>query len=106
MRIDATGLSDPPEKAAARAKRLRFRAWRRGMKETDLVLGAFADRHAAELSAQDTARFESLLDEPDADVYAWIAGRAPPPPRHDHELLARLRAFALAPSPARPEEGS
>ena len=36
----------------ARLKKLSFRAWRRGFREADLILGPFADRHAAELDAR------------------------------------------------------
>jgi antitoxin CptB len=96
MRAEATGLSDPPPTTATRAKRLRFRAWRRGIREADLVLGQFADVWAADLSEADLARFEALLDESDAEVYAWIAGLAPPPPQHDHDLLRRVRAFVAS----------
>lgn len=63
--------------------------------EADLVLGRFADLHAAGLGEEDLARFEALLEEPDDEVYGWIAGGKAAPARHDHGLLARLRAFAL-----------
>lgn len=83
-----------------RLKRLKFRAWRRGFKEADLILGGFADRRLAELSAQDLDRFEALLDEPDHDLYSWIVGGAPVPARHDHALFHMIRAFK--PFEARP----
>jgi antitoxin CptB len=76
-----------------RLKRLRFRAWRRGFREADLILGQFADAHARDLSAEDLARFEVLLDQPDHELYAWIMGAAAIPPAFDHELMTRLRAF-------------
>ena len=31
----------------ARLKKLKFRAWRRGFREADLILGPFADRYVA-----------------------------------------------------------
>jgi antitoxin CptB len=76
-----------------RLKRIRFRAWRRGFREADLILGAFADAHARDLTPGDLARFEILLDQPDHDLYAWIMGAAPVPPAFDHGLMTRLRAF-------------
>jgi antitoxin CptB len=75
-----------------RLNRIRFRAWRRGFREADLILGGFADACAAELSPGDLDSFERLLEQPDHDVYAWILGRAPPA-AFDDALLARLRAF-------------
>lgn len=58
-----------------RIKRLRMRSWRRGMKEMDLILGPFADAHAAGLDAALLARYEALLEENDQDLYAWILAR-------------------------------
>lgn len=77
----------------ARIDRVRFRAWRRGFREADLILGPFADRHARAMTEGDLERFEDLLDQPDPDLYAWITGAAPVPPAFDHEVMARLRAF-------------
>ena len=79
-----------------RRKRLTLRAWRRGFREMDLILGAFADSHAAGLTETELAAFEALLDAPDQDAYDWIVGRVSPPEGHDSALLARVRAFAAA----------
>ena len=79
-----------------RIRRLKFRAWRRGFQEADLILGPFADSHVRNLSEAELDAFERLLDLPDHDVYAWIVGADPAPPEHDTSLLARIRAFQLA----------
>ncbi len=79
-----------------RRKKLQFRAWRRGFREIDLILGKFADRNLAELDAAALDAFERLLDAPDQEVYAWIVGQAPAPPKHDTPVLAAIRAEALA----------
>lgn len=76
-----------------RRKRARFRAWHRGMREMDLVMGRFADREMATLGAAELDQFERLMELPDPEVYDWIAERAPPPPEHDTPLLARLRRY-------------
>lgn len=78
-----------------RRKRARFRAWRRGFREIDLILGAFADRHIGDLDEAGLAEFERLLDAPDQDVYAWIVGRERPPVAFDGPLLALIRSFRL-----------
>ena len=76
-----------------RLKRLRFRAWRRGFREADLILGPFADSHAQKLTEGELEAFEQLLDLPDHDVYAWIVGTAPAPPDHATSLLAKIADF-------------
>lgn len=76
-----------------RLKRARFRAWHRGFREADLILGPFADRHVASMSEAEVLQFEALLEQPDHDLYAWIMGKAPAPAAFDHEILARLKAF-------------
>lgn len=94
MQEDSTGTHEASTAREGRVKRLRFRAWRRGFREADLVMGRFADEHGAGLDEADLARFEALLEESDTDVWAWIVGSEPARAPHDHELLARLRAFA------------
>jgi antitoxin CptB len=88
----------------ARRRRILFRAWRRGLREMDLVMGHFADQSIATMSEQDLDEFERLLDVPDPEILAWITGEARAPIEHDTELLARLRAApaAAALSKARP----
>ena len=77
----------------ARLGRIKFRAWRRGFREADLILGPFADRFAPTMTVSELDHFEALLDEPDRDLYAWIVGTDPAPARVDGALLERLRAF-------------
>ena len=76
-----------------RLKRLRFRAWRRGFREADLILGPFADAHAAEMTPGDLDVFEALLEVPDQDLYAWIIGTQAPDPEHDTPVLAAVQRF-------------
>jgi antitoxin CptB len=76
----------------ARRRRVLFRAWRRGLREMDLVMGRFADRNLREMGEADLSEFERLLDVPDPQVLAWITGEAPTPPTFDTPLFARLRA--------------
>ena len=78
-----------------RRKRLRFRAWHRGTRELDLLLGRFADAAAASFTAEEIAVFEALLEVPDPDLHAWIVGTAPAPAAHDSALFRRLRTFHL-----------
>ncbi|HXV00037.1 MAG TPA: succinate dehydrogenase assembly factor 2 [Caulobacteraceae bacterium] len=79
-----------------RIRRVRVRAWRRGFREADLILGPFADSRAAVMSPAELASFERLLEQNDHDVYAWIVGSASVPAEFDDELMAQLRAAAQA----------
>ena len=76
-----------------RRKKLKFRAWRRGFREIDLILGGFADQHLPNLDAEAVDAFERLLEAPDQDVYLWITGQAPAPPEHETLLMSAIRTF-------------
>lgn len=73
-----------------RLKKIRFRAWHRGFREADLILGPFADKHVHNLTPAQLDAFEQLLEEPDHDIYDWFVGRQPTPPRFE-DLLTMLR---------------
>lgn len=77
--------------APPRLKRMRLRAWRRGTREMDLILGGYADRFLGAMDAEALDRFETLLAEEDTDLYAWITGREAPPAALAG-LVADLRA--------------
>ncbi len=74
-----------------RRRRILFRAWRRGIREMDLVMGRFADANLSAMSEAELDAFERLLDAPDPQVLAWITGEERTPPEFDTPLLARLR---------------
>jgi antitoxin CptB len=76
-----------------RLKRLRFRAWRRGFLEADLILGPFADSHVLSLTETEVEAFERLLDRPDHDVYGWIVAGGDAPTDGEAALISRIRAF-------------
>lgn len=81
---------------AVRRRRLRFRAWHRGTKEMDLILGTFADRHLDGMNAAGLAAFERLLEEPDRELFAQISAVEEPSGEHAG-LIRRLRELRLAP---------
>lgn len=77
----------------ARLKKLKFRAWRRGFREADLILGPFADLYVAGFTPDQLNEFERLLEVPDQDLYAWITDRLPTPAEWDTELMRRIKDF-------------
>lgn len=83
----------PETEKILRVKKLIHRANYRGFKEVDLILGGFAKAHAAELSDDEFAQFESLLAEKDHDIYSWITGAQPTPAELDTPLLTKIKNF-------------
>ena len=77
----------------ARQRKLKLRAWRRGFREADLILGPFADKHVPLFTAAELDWFEDLLEQPDQDLYGWILEREPTPARFDGPLMQKLKAF-------------
>lgn len=77
----------------ARLKKLKLRAWRRGFREADLILGPFADKHVSTFTPEELNWFERLLEQPDQDLYGWILETQPTPTEFDGELMSRLKAF-------------
>lgn len=64
---------------AMRRKRIKFRAWHRGMRELDLILGSFANRHVDGFDDEHLRQFERVLECDDPVLYIWISGKTPPP---------------------------
>jgi antitoxin CptB len=76
-----------------RRKRLLFRSWHRGTRETDLILGHFAEAYLAGFDDAQLDRYEALLGCEDADLYDWVSGRTAPPAAHDNDVMRLLLAF-------------
>ena len=76
-----------------RRRQILFRAWHRGTREMDLLMGRFADAALAKLSDAELGEFERLIEMPDGELFAWIMGEAEPPPDVDTPLFRQLRAF-------------
>jgi antitoxin CptB len=89
-------LEDAGEDIAMRRRRLKYRAWHRGTKEMDLVLGPYADAHADALATGELTRLERLMDEEDTDLLKWVMGQEPVPANVDNSLLAEIIAFRTA----------
>tara|TARA_R110002074_G_scaffold4603_5_gene22708 strand:- start:279 stop:572 length:294 start_codon:yes stop_codon:yes gene_type:complete len=78
-----------------RRKKLRIRAWRRGFKEADLILGRYADQMLDTMPESDVADFDKLLDQLDADIYSWVIGSAPTPAEFDTPVMDGLKTFRV-----------
>jgi antitoxin CptB len=76
-----------------RRRRTLYRAWHRGIREMDLIMGRFADAEIADMSEADLAVFELLIEAPDQDLFRWITGEAEVPENYDTAVFARLKRF-------------
>jgi len=82
-----------------RRRKLTFRAWRRGFREMDLLMGSFADQQITAMEEAGLDEFERLLSTPDWEVYAWLIGQKEVPPNHRGPVLDQLIAFRYEAQP-------
>ena len=64
-----------------RVKRLKMRSMRRGIKEMDLILSAFANSHLEKMTEADLIFYDAMLSENDHDLYQWVTGQIAAPER-------------------------
>ena len=76
-----------------RRRKILFRAWHRGMREMDLIMGRFADAEIAGLSEAELDEFERLIDVQDRDLLGWVTGEIELPEEYDAPLFRRMKAF-------------
>jgi antitoxin CptB len=85
-----------PSSLEVRRRKLRYRAWHRGTREMDLLLGRFADAELPRLSEPEIAALEHLIELPDPDLLSWLMGETPVPPANDTPMFRRIQAFHRA----------
>ncbi|MDG1067255.1 MAG: succinate dehydrogenase assembly factor 2 [Sulfitobacter sp.] len=73
-------------------KRLYMRSIRRGIKEMDLILTAFADARLAGMDDASLDLYDGLLNENDHDLYQWVTGQVPAP-EHLTQMIEDIRAL-------------
>ncbi|MFO0110361.1 MAG: succinate dehydrogenase assembly factor 2 [Alphaproteobacteria bacterium] len=74
-----------------RLNRLRYRSAHRGCKETDLILGGYAEHYLDQLNPQELAIFEDFLEEEDVDIWSWLTEKSQPEKSAYQPLLKVLR---------------
>lgn len=84
-----------PKCATSHIKGLIYRCQHRGVKELDLLLGGFAQKHLSELTSAQLMIFEKLLKSPENDLLDWVTGTASAPEEYETEVLQSIREFAL-----------
>jgi antitoxin CptB len=92
-----TGISRTSLGLDPRRRRALFRAWHRGTREMDLILGPFADAHIEDLDEHDLGDFEALMETPDDELYTWIVGRIPAAEQSQTRVFNLIIAFNAKP---------
>ncbi len=80
-----------PKPLDFRKRRAAFRAWHRGTREADLMIGGFANAYLPEWDAAALDWFEALLEEQDVDVMAWAIGTQVVPARFESPWMEKLQ---------------
>jgi antitoxin CptB len=96
-----TGTTRSSEGLDVRRRKLLFRAWHRGMREMDLIMGQYADAAIDRLTDAELAEFERLIEVPDRDLLAWVTGEERVPGNYDSALFRKLRDFHMRPKDGR-----
>ncbi|MEX3316010.1 succinate dehydrogenase assembly factor 2 [Sulfitobacter sp. PS-8MA] len=81
-------MSEAPEH---RLKRLQMRSMRRGIKEMDLILSAYAEARLPQMDDAGLTLYDQMLNENDHDLYLWVSGQADPPAKYA-DLIGDIRA--------------
>lgn len=69
----------------------KFRAWHRGTREADYIIGGFFDRYFREWGDEETRWFEALLEFDDVEIMAWALGKEKPPSHMQGALMEKMR---------------
>ena len=74
-----------------RRRKILFRAWHRGLREMDLIMGQFADSFLSTMSIDELDGFELLIEQSDRDLLHWILDAQDIPVEFDTALLKAIR---------------
>ena len=72
-------------------KALRYRAWHRGTREADMMIGGFFDAHGETWDAAVRESFAALLNETDVDIMAWAIGTQAVPERFAGPMMEAMQ---------------
>ena len=79
-----------------RIKRLKYRSFYTGTKETDLILGNFAEKYLDTLELEQLDDYEELLKIEDPRLYKWITGMEVAPSNFQTAVLELIKEFNLS----------
>lgn len=74
-------------------KKLLFRAWHRGIREMDLILGRYSDTHIVGMSAEELEEFALLLEVFDRDLIQWFTSEVETPIVWNTALFQKIKQY-------------
>jgi len=74
-----------------RLGKLRFRAWHRGTREADYMIGCFFDRFHASWTEGEIDLFEKMIEEEDVDIMGWALGTLSIPDEYAGPMMDAFR---------------
>ena len=75
-----------------RIKSALYRSNYRGCKETDILIGKFANQFLNSFNDDQLNLFEKLIIEDDSEIYDWILNKTPHPKKYQ-KLINHIRDF-------------
>jgi antitoxin CptB len=87
---NGAGMTELSTQRQERLARLKFRAWHRGTREADYMIGCFFDRFHSEWTDADLNLFERMIDEEDVDIMAWALGTLSIPEEYRGPMMDRM----------------
>ena len=70
---------------------LQYRAWHRGTREADMMIGGFFDAQHTSWDAHERTLFAVLLTQQDVDIMAWAIGTQAVPERYQGPIMDALQ---------------
>ncbi|XP_065177797.1 succinate dehydrogenase assembly factor 2-A, mitochondrial-like [Sycon ciliatum] len=87
----------PGESVEQKRSRLLYQSRKRGILENDLLLGTFASKYLAKMSADELNDYDHIINEGannEWDLYYWMTGNAETPEKYQTKMMARLQEHA------------
>lgn len=84
-------MTDAASIDPAYMRRIHFRAWHRGTREADYMIGCFFDRFHQSWTAEEVALFEVLIEEDDVDIMAWALGTQSVPDEYVGPMMDAMK---------------
>ncbi len=77
-----------------RIRRLIYQSSYTGMRETDLLLGQFANRYLMKLKDEQLDDYEALLAQGDQNILAWVRGDLQIPVNLNGTVFSLIKNFS------------
>lgn len=76
-----------------RRRRIAYRAWHRGIREMDLILGQYVDTHIISLDDGGLDALEYIMSFEDRDLLTWFTGEVKTPDDVDTPMFRAILKY-------------